>query len=104
MALAKGEFGIVERQPAPTLKQFSKEFLVYVSATFAADVQLAMKWKRVHSKLETVEMLPGEHRRDRVLTPGEEAIYFDAARSSKMHKHNDPALVADVDTILIDCA
>ncbi len=64
----------------------------------------AMKWKKVDTKLETVEMLPGEHRSDRVLSPAEEAVYFAAARSSQMLKHSDPALLADVDTILIDCA
>ena len=64
----------------------------------------AMKWKKVDTKLETVEMMPGEHRRDRVLSPTEEAIFFAAARSSQMLKHSDPALLADVDTILIDCA
>ena len=62
----------------------------------------AMKWNKVHTKL--IEMLPGERRRDRVLSPAEESIYFAAARSSKMQKYTDPALLADVDTILIDCA
>ena len=65
---------------------------------------LAMKWKKVSAKLETVEMLPGERRRDRVLSPAEEAIYWAAARSGLMQKHTDSALLADVDTILIDCA
>src|SRR5207249_2121458 len=65
---------------------------------------LAMKWKKVHTRLETVAMLPGEHRRDRVLSPAEETIYWSALRSSKMQKHTDPALLGDVDTILIDCA
>ena len=64
---------------------------------------LAMKWKKIHTKLETVHMLPGERRRERVLSPVEEAIYLAASRSSKMVKHMDPALLADVDTILIDC-
>ena len=65
---------------------------------------LAMKWKTVDVKLEPVEMLPGEHRRDRVVSPVEEAIFFTASRSSKMDKHKDPSLLADVHTILIDCA
>jgi len=64
---------------------------------------LAMKWKKVHTKLETVEKLPGERRRDRVLSPTEEAIFFIAVRSSQMEKHADPSLLADVDTIPIDC-
>lgn len=62
-----------------------------------------MKWKKAYTKLETVEMLPGERRRDRILSPTEEAIFFVAARSSKMEKHTDPSLLGDVDTILIDC-
>lgn len=64
----------------------------------------AARWGKVHTKLATVEMLPGELRRDRVLTPNEEALYFAAARSPKMQKHAGPALLEDVDTILIDCA
>jgi len=164
-ALAKGEVGIVERQPAPTLKKFAEDsFLPYIATTFTkqpktkayyeygvkcligfdklANERLdritsetigayiaarraggneittinrqlqvlrrmfnrAMKWKKVHTKLETVEMLPGERRRDRVLSPVEETLYFAAARSNTMQKHTDPALLADVDTILIDCA
>lgn len=164
-ALAKGELGIVDRQPAPTLKRFAEEsFLPYIASKFSnkpntkeyyeygvkclvgfeklANLRLdaitsdvigayvatrqavgneistinrqlqvlrrmfnrAMKWKKVDIRLETVEMLPGEHRRDRVLSPAEEQLYFTAARSPKMQKHVDPALLADVDTILIDCA
>ena len=164
-ALAKGEFGIVERQPAPTLRKFAEDcFLPFVASTFgnqkktkeyyeygvkcllgfdglanerldsitsektgayiaarqAAGNQvttinrqlqvlrrmsnLAMKWKKVQTKLETVQMIPGERRRDRVLSPVEENIYFAAARSNEMQKHMDPTLLADVDTILIDCA
>src|SRR5579863_2142907 len=164
-ALAKGELGIVERQPAPTLRAFAEgSFLPYVAATFSkqpktkeyyeygvkcllgfdklANERLdgitsekrgsyvaarqaagnkiatinrqlqvlrrmfncAMKWKKVQTKLETVEMLPGEHRRDRVLSPAEEAIFFAAARSSEMQKHADPSLLGDVETILIDQA
>src|ERR1022692_4520417 len=34
-ALAKGEFGIVERQPAPTLRKFAEDcFLPFVASTF----------------------------------------------------------------------
>lgn len=164
-ALAKGEFGIVERQPAPTLRKFAVDsFLPFVASTFAnqpktkeyyeygvkclmkfdglANAQLdlitsekigafiaarqamgnqittinrqlqvlrrmfnlAMKWKKVQTNLEKVKMIPGERRRDRVLSPVEENIYLAAARSNEMQKHVDPALLADVDTILIDCA
>jgi site-specific recombinase XerD len=164
-ALAKGELGIIERQPAPTLKKFAEDsFLPYIASTFLKQpktkayyeygvkcllrfqklaaarldaitsetigayvatrqemeneistinrqlqvlrrmFKCALKWGKVHTKLATVEMLPGEHRRDRVLSPAEEALYFAAARSPKMQKHADPALLGDVDTILIDCA
>jgi site-specific recombinase XerD len=65
---------------------------------------LAEKWKMVDRKLVTVEMLPGERRRDRVLSPAEEALYWAAARSGLMQKHTDSTLLADVVTILIDCA
>ena len=35
-SLAKGELGIVEKQPAPTLKRFAEDsFLPYVATTFA---------------------------------------------------------------------
>lgn len=63
-----------------------------------------MEWKKVQTKLEKVKMIPGERRRDRVLSPVEESIYFAAAHSNEMQKHMDPTLLADVDTILIDCA
>ena len=52
-----------------------------------------MKWKKVQTKLEAVKMLPGERRRDRVLSPAEVALCFTAARSPKMQKHADPALL-----------
>ena len=164
-ALAKGEFGIVERQPAPTLREFPENsFVPFVASTFANQPKtkeyyeygvkcllgfdelakqrldsitsdkigayvaarqtignqittinrelqvlrrmfnLAMKWRKVQTKLEAVKMIPGERRRDRVLSPVEENIYFAAARSEDMQKHMDPGLLADVDTILIDCA
>jgi hypothetical protein len=35
-ALAKGELGIIERQPAPTLKKFAEDsFLPYIASTFS---------------------------------------------------------------------
>lgn len=163
-ALAKGEVGLFEQQPTPTLKDFCEDsFLPYIAVTFAkkpktreyyeygakcllgfeplANKQLdhitnetigkyvasrqalgnkvttinrqlqvlrrmfnlAMNWKKVETRLEVVRMLPGERRRDRVLTPAEEVLYLSAARSSVMQKHSDPALLGDIDTILIDC-
>ena len=35
---------------------------------------LAMKWRKVQAKLEMVQMIPGERRRDRVLSPIEEMV------------------------------
>jgi site-specific recombinase XerD len=150
-ALAKGELGIVGRQPAPTLKDFAIDsFLPYVASTFAEQPNtkefyeygakclvgfekltnerlesitgkemnlyvahrqkignsvttinrqlqvlrrmfaLAMEWKVVQTKLERVKMIPGEHRRDRVLSPEEEAIYFSASRSGSTAMQSTP--------------
>ena len=39
-ALAKGELGIVERQPAPTLKKFAEDsFLPYIASTFSKKIK-----------------------------------------------------------------
>lgn len=45
-ALAKGEVGIRERKPAPTLRQFAeKHFLPYVEATFKAKVKTRLYYE-----------------------------------------------------------
>jgi len=51
--LAKGEAGIYEKTPAPTLAEFSKEFLVWAEAKFRAKPKsYAYYWNSVHRLLE----------------------------------------------------
>ena len=151
-ALAKGDVGIVERGPVPSLVQFIRsEFMPWVEATFrekrnsfvwyrggcrrlsefepiatvkldqvtgekiAAYVahrqrnglgvtainrelqilrrilNLAEEWGKIE-KAPKVKMLPGEPRRERVLTPEDEARYLGAA----------PDLLLSVATVLLD--
>lgn len=42
--------------------------------------KLAAEWEKTSKALPKVSLLPGERRRDRVLSPAEEAAYLDAAR------------------------
>jgi integrase len=56
--------------------------------------KLAMEWSKVRGVLPTVKMLPGEHHRERVITPADEAKYLAAC----------PALMKDVATLLFDLA
>jgi len=185
-SLAKGEVGIRERKPAPTLAEFSKnDFMPYVRGRFAdkpatlayyeiqvkhltgygplagaaADaitpeiisgfvakwreaeyqvssinralqvlrrmLRLAVEWGKVEKAAPRVSLLPGERRRERVLTPTEEAAYLKAAqqigdgileayqralegirataRSEQPIKPEDPYLLRDVGTVLLDC-
>lgn len=48
-------------------------------------------------------MLPGEKHRERVLTPAEEDLYFRGASTDAMEQYEDPSLLRDVATILLDC-
>jgi integrase len=185
-SLAKGEVGIRERKPVPTLAEFSKsDFMPHVRARFAdkpatlayykiqvghltgygplagaavdaitpeiisgfvakwreAEYQvssinralqvlrrmlrLAVEWGKVEKAAPRVSLLPGERRRERVLTPTEEAAYLKAAqqigdgileayqralegirataRSEQPIKPEDPYLLRDVGTVLLDC-
>jgi integrase len=151
-SLAKGEVGIRERRPAPTLRQFiTNEFMPWVEATFRAKhntfvwyrggtrrlsefeqiadarldqltgekvaayvahrqtkglnvtainrelqilrriLKLAAEWGRIEQAIK-IKMLPGEPRREMVLTSDEEARYLAAAA--------EPLL--SVSTVLID--
>ncbi len=87
-------------------------------------LRLAVEWGRVEKLLLKVEMLPGENHRDRVITPAEEARYLEATRQvgdeilAAYHraltgirarlrgqepvKPEDPYLLRDVTTLLID--
>ena len=183
---AKGEVGIRDRKPAPTLAEFSKsDFMPYVRTRFAdklatlayyeiqvkhltgygplagaavdaitpeiisgfvakwreAEYQvssinralqvlrrmlrLAVEWGKVEKAAPRVSLLPGERRRERVLTPTEEAAYLKAAhqvgdgileaykcaleglrataRGEQPIKPEDPYLLRDVGTVLLDC-
>ena len=185
-ALAKGEVGIRERTPAPTLRVFAeRDFRPYVESRFkdkpntlayynfglkrlleftslanstldtitAAKIiafiakrreeelevssinrqlevlrrmlKLAAEWGRVDKVLPRVSMLPGQKRRERVLSTKEEQKYFDAAnaigdailqayeraltgiratkRGEEPIKPQDPYLLRDLVTLLIDC-
>jgi integrase len=88
--------------------------------------KLAAEWGKVEKALPRVSMLPGEKRRERVLTGDEEALYFAAAnsigdgiletynralkgiraaqRGEEPIKPTDPYLLRDIATILIECA
>src|ERR1022692_3959815 len=95
-SLAKGEVGIREKKPVPTLEKFlENDFLPFVRSTQGAKVQvstvnrdlatlrrgfhLAAEWGKVSTILPRVRLLAGENHRERVLTPGEERKYLDAA-------------------------
>ena len=88
-------------------------------------LKLAMEWGKVEKALPKVEMLPGENHRDRVLSADEEARYLEAAtnigediresyrralegiratlRREQPIQPEDPFLLRDAATILIDC-
>ncbi len=183
--LAKGEVGIRDRKPVPTLADFAdKDFLPFVETTSAGkpntvrfyknsvknlkavpalaglrmdaitsesiaeyvakrkagDVEvstvnrdlatlrrmfhLAQEWAKVEKMLPRVKLLAGENRRERVLTPEEEAAYLDAAtgigneiqqdyqsamtgiravKRGQQPRTPDAYLLRDVATILADC-
>jgi integrase len=87
--------------------------------------KLAMEWGNVDKALPKVEMLPGENHRDRVLTSDEEARYLETAtaigegnqqayinalngirarmRGKQPIVPEDPFLLRDVATVLLDC-
>jgi integrase len=151
-SLAKGEVGLRERKPVPTLHQFiTNEFLPWAEATFRAKhktflwyrggsrrlkefeplatttldqitgaqiatyiahrqadelnitainrelqilrriLRLAVEWGHVPQTAK-IKMLPGETRRERVITPNEEARYLAAAAEP----------LASIATVLID--
>jgi hypothetical protein len=89
-------------------------------------LKLAMEWGKVEKVLPKVEMIPGENHRDRVLSADEETRYLEAAkgigegilesyhraldgiratkRDEQPIRPEDPFLLLDVTTLLIDCA
>ena len=88
-------------------------------------LKLATEWGKVEKALPKVEMLPRENRRDRVLSTDEEVRYLEAAtaiggellesyrralegiratkRGEEPMRPEDPFLLRDVTTVLIDC-
>jgi integrase len=48
-------------------------------ATLRRMFKLAMEWEHVSKLLAKVRLLPGENRRERVITPEEEVVYLGAA-------------------------
>jgi integrase len=88
-------------------------------------LRLAVEWGKVEKAAPRVSLLPGERRRERVLAPAEEAAYLKAthqigngileayqralegiratARGEQPNKPEDPYLLRDVATILLDC-
>jgi integrase len=86
--------------------------------------RLAVEWGRVEKAMAPISLLPGERRRERVLSPAEEAAYLQAAhaigekrleaytralkgiratqRGQRPTEPEDPFLLRDVATILLD--
>src|SRR4051812_40646923 len=62
-------------------------------ATLRRMFRLAMEWGKASKVLPRVRLLPGENRRERVVTPAEEAAYLDAAAP----------LLKDFAAIALDC-
>jgi len=185
-SLAKGEVGLRDRKPAPTVSQFAEsDFLPHVRARFAEKpatlayyeiqvmhltgykplagapvdgvtsqmisgfvenrraaeyevssinralqvlrriLRLAVDWGKVEKAPPRISLLPGERRRERVLTPAEEAAYLRAAqavgdailkaytcaregirateRGEQPIRPEDPYLLRDAGTVLLDC-
>ena len=88
-------------------------------------LRLSLEWGKTEKAPPKIQMLPGENERDRVLTRDEERLYLDAARKvgadieeayqrartgTRAKKGEapiapeDPYLLRDVTTVLIDCA
>src|SRR5689334_12250365 len=60
-ALAKGEVGIREKKPVPTLKEFAeRDFLPFVKSTFAAKQKTLAYYENGINRLLAFERLAGE--------------------------------------------
>ncbi len=185
-SLAKGDVGIRDRPPVPTLREFIEhDFLPHVEANFANKpstlayyriqvkhltgyaalagarlneipgeviasfierqrdanyevssinralqvlrraFHLAMDWGKVDKLPAKISLIPGERRRERVLSEDEESAYLEAARKigvltleayesalrgiratqrdEQPHRPEDPCLLRDAAIILLDC-
>ena len=69
-------------------------------------LKLAVEWGKTEKILPRVEMLPGENHRDRVLSNEEEIRYLKATAdiAEAIAESDDPFLLRDVTTLLLDCA
>ena len=64
-ALAKGEVGIRERKPVPTLKEFAEDFRRYVVSTFVAKIQTRRYYEH---GIKTLDSYFGDRRLDSITT------------------------------------
>ncbi len=87
--------------------------------------RLAVEWGRVEKAMVPISLLPGERRRERVLSPAEEDTYLEAARTigekileaytrakkgiratqrgQRPNEPEDPFRMRDVASVLLDC-
>jgi len=87
--------------------------------------RLAVEWGRVEKAMVPISLLPGERRRERVLSPAEENTYLEAARTigekileaytrakkgiratqrgQRPNEPEDPFRMRDVASVLLDC-
>jgi integrase len=93
-ALAKGEVGIRDKKPVPTLKEFAEgDFLPYVRSTFAAKLKTLAYYENGVNRLLGFERLAGE--RLDALTSDRIAEYV-AVRQADKGKHGQPLQVASL--------
>lgn len=93
-ALAKGEVGIRERRPAPTLREFSQnDFLPYARSTFASKVKTLAYYENGVERLLAFERLADE--RLDAITSDRVAEYVGARQKSK-GKHGRSLQIASL--------
>jgi integrase len=114
--------GLVERCRAANYKLASINRLLQILRRI---LRLAVEWGAVEKAPPKISLLPGEHRRDRVLSPAEEAAYLKAAseigdksvadfktalegiratqRGETPLRPSDPYRLRDVAIVLLDC-
>ena len=93
-ALAKGEVGIRERKPVPTLKEFAeRDFLPFVHSTFAAKLKTLAYYQNGVDRLLAFERLAGE-RLDNLT--GDRVAEYITSRQQARGKHGLPLQVASL--------
>jgi len=115
-----GEFVAKRRDSGRKVSTINRDL-----ATLRRMFHLAQEWERVSKVLPRVRMMPGENQRERVVTPDEESLYLAAAvaigdnaledysralqgiratiRGEQPIKPDDPYLLRDIVTLLLDC-